>query len=123
MTKKPTNADLQAQLAASEAKNAANVDALMTEQSRLGTVIKALERTLADERQAHNGTRDVLHSTELELARTRGYLDASIDAKPPVMVPQQREGHLASYHDGTHSQMQSIMNRGFGDKPTPWWHR
>ena len=123
MTKKLTNADLQAQLAASEAKNAANVDALMTEQTRLAGVIRTLEGNLADERKAHNFTRDVLHSTELELARTRGYLDARRDAEPPVMVPQTREGALASYADGSMSMRPTSGTWQDNAKHVPWWHR
>ena len=117
-------ARLQAQLEASEDKAKNNLDAMLKEQSRLGDVIKALERTLKDERDAHNVTRDVLHTTELELAKTRGYLDARRDAEPPVMVPLQREGALASYADGSRSVSAGWRNEGYGQTPNkPWWHR
>jgi hypothetical protein len=121
---KQTIASLQAELAASEAKAAVNLDAMLSEQSRLSDVIKGLERQLKDERESHNLTRDVLHTTELELAKTRGYLDAMQDAQPPVMVPQSREGHLASYADGSRSISAGWRNDGYGQTLNKsWWHR
>jgi hypothetical protein len=97
---------------------------LIAETTRLGDVIKANEKALKDERESHNLTRDVLHTTELEFAKTRGYLDAIQDSKPPVMVPQQREGQLPSYSDASRSISAGWRNDGYGQSPNkPWWLR
>ncbi len=101
-----------------------NMDAFFAETTRLGDVIKVADKSLKDERESHNLTRDVLHTTELEFAKTRGYLDAIQDSKPPVMVPQQREGQLPSYSDASRSVSPGWQTNGYGQSSNkPWWLR
>ncbi|CAB4131742.1 hypothetical protein UFOVP131_13 [uncultured Caudovirales phage] len=128
---KQTNATLQAALAQLQgelqnerAMRAADERLHANDVAQYKATVAGQERQLKDERESHNLTRDVLHSTELELAKTRGYLDAMQDAQPPVMVPQSREGHLASYADGSRSVSAGWRNDGYGQTPNKsWWLR
>jgi len=119
MTKEPTKAQLQGKIAELEA----NVVMERDLRTRVQGDRKDAQNALEAERKAHNFTRDVLHSTELELAKTRGYLDARRDAEPPIMVPQSREGALASYADGTRSLPPTSGTWSDNANRSPWWHR
>jgi len=79
------------------------------------------DKLLEAEKKAHNLTRDVLHSTELELARIRGYLDGQKDSQPPRMVPEDRENRLSSYHDGSRSLPST--SGGWQSSTKPWYHQ
>lgn len=69
-----------------------------------------------------NLLRDAIRQAELTIARMRGYLEGLDEAKPPVMIPAEREYPLAKFPD-----LDRVENyRGWRDQAAsnikPWWH-
>lgn len=112
-------AELEAQVSELRSNIVTQGEALTQLREKLAEANKAVEA----EKKAHNNTRDVLHSTELELAKLRGYVDGINDSKPPQMVPDTREARLASYPDGSRSLPVSHGGWTNSASAKPWWHQ
>lgn len=141
MTKKPTIASLQADLkeniemnieARQELRQANEHlqkelhvarNQIQQDQGAYGVKIQSLNDRLKEEIAANNHLRSILHQTELELSRMRGYLDCVQDGKPPVMVPEQREARLASYPEGNMSMRSTVGGWNDGQKTKQWFER
>lgn len=94
-----------------------------TSQSEFERLTKEANLKVSEVKGELNGLRDIIRKQELELARIRGYLDASFDAQPPRMVPEERERPTASFADMSVSEPRTTWaNSGSRTSEKPWWH-
>lgn len=88
-------------------------------------VNKHLKATLDRELEGSNALRRLLHESELDRERMRGYLDALEDSRPPRMVEEKKERHFGRYTQmSSHEAMaRDGMWRSNGERPKAWFER
>jgi hypothetical protein len=80
----------------------ATANASIQETNRLGAIIKQRDATIKERDDEINALRGQLFAALMDGERMRGYLDGTVDAEAPQMVPAQRERRLDRY-TGTNS--------------------
>lgn len=103
---KPTIADLQAVIAGLTVQ-------VQTAEGRAAT----LETDRNTLKAQNDALRDEAYSSNMELARMRGYIEGMADAEPPRMVPEPREHPLAKFRDTSND----ASVRSWTDKRR-WYH-
>lgn len=128
MAKKPTNAELTAELERVRTQAAIDVQTLReqwnaADQNKHAT-LAAANKTIAALETEVNGLRDKLFAAYLDAERFRGYLDGQADSQPPRMVPEERE-QRGPYRNRPWNEdtMQPQPRYGSPDTPRAWYHR
>ena len=128
MTKRPTNAELTAELERVRTTAAIDIQTLReqwnaADQNKHAT-LAAANKTIAELEAEVNGLRDKLLSAYLDSERFRGYLDGQADMQPPRMVPEQREPRTPYREANTMSVFDDRSNHyDRSERRKAWYHR
>lgn len=128
MAKKPTNAELAAELERVRTQAGIDIETLRAQwnaadQNKHATLAEA-NKTIKELEDEVNSLRDKLFDALLNAERFRGYLDGQADSQPPRMVPEERE-QRGPYRQRAFNEDDMIPVSRFGssERRRAWYHR
>ncbi len=98
---------------------AQHADVLTRTQSENRNVGKQIELANIEVKELRNR----LYQSEMAYAKLMGYVDRIRDEQPPQMIPNIREGHIASYPDGTLGTSNDGMWRSSSAPAKRWFDK
>lgn len=130
MAKKPTNAELTAELARVKEQARVDIETLRTQWGHADQdkhrILAEANKTIAALETEVNQLRDKLFAAYLDAERFRGYLDGQADSQPPQMVPEVRE-QRGPYRNREWNADTLPQEPRYGGRGTPspraWYHR
>lgn len=129
MAKKPTNAELTAELARVKEQARVDIETLRAQWGHADQdkhrVLAEANKTIAALETEVNQLRDKLFAAYLDAERFRGYLDGQADMQPPRMVPEERElrGPYRNREWNADTMPQQPRYSAGSPSPRAWYHR